>query len=755
MKFSTSGIGQSPAMVRIANVAKLAQQRRVVKLVARTAILACGLEQAVYAEVPTSKAQDNEVTAANTEATAAGNEEIIEHIIVTSRAQALYRTAVTSAGKLPTHPLDSSQTISAITKQLIEDQGARNAQDLYRNISGVTVYSYGGVSARGFRQEENFYDGLRGDPYNAFSVPQLFNIERVEFLKGPAGMLYGQAAPGGIFNYVLKKPEFDGAGNTRITLGDNSRYGVSGELTGPISADVAARGGLFFESRDTQRTHADSEVLVADGGLAFRFGDNRLTAQLIHLNTDLGGNRIRGVPTDDDGNFLADRRWNANEEEDFLKLNSSSAQFRWDGAIGDDISYDIAARYIDAEERQEYHNNRRVFDSDDDGRPDALIREFRKQLRTNEIVSLGANAIWTRTLSDTIRNRVLIGADYTDDQGYEESARARGDRDSTPESTVPTPLSFANPQYGITNRDNYELSINNPGTDLVTEQFGIYLLNEFSIGNLIFTGGIRFDTFDNRVDESDFASDFSDDKITYRAGLVYKATPDLSFFGQYATSFEPQEVETQITGAGGPFDPSAGDMVEVGVKGYLLGGRLQPSLAIYRIKRTNIVQSTETDPENDGVDNFVALGEVTSEGFDIDLAADITPDWVTTLTYAYNRARVTEDGGLGDIGDAGDRVANAPEHQLGFWTRYQFRPLGLAVAFGGDYVDERINRNGQRVKSYIVFDTSLIYETDDWKLLLRVDNLFDKTYASSGFTEAIGHFPGAPRSVFLEFSRFL
>ena len=719
--------------------------------VALTVILAAFVAQPIYAQAPASGTQDDEKATSSSQEPALRDDEVIDDIIVTGRARSLYRTSETSAGKLPIDPMESSQTISAITKELIEDQGARTSQDLYRNISGVSIFSYAGVTARGFRQEENFYDGLRGDPYNAFSVPQLFNIERVEFLKGPAGMLYGQAAPGGIFNYVLKKPQFNSDGNVRVTVGDNSRYGVSSELTGPITTNVAARGGLFYESQDTQRTNADSEVIIGDGGLAFQFGDNLLTAQLIHLDTDLGGNRIRGVPTDDDGNFLADREWNGNEEEDFLRLDSTAVQFRWDGIATDNFTYNVTGRYIDAEERQEYHNPRALIDSDDDGIPEGVVREFRKQLRTNEIFSIGANAIWSTDYSDNVTNRVLVGADYTNDEGYEEAARARGRDDSTPQSTVPTPLTFLDPQYGVTNRQNYELQINNPGTDLVTEQFGIYLLNELTIGNFILTGGIRFDNFDNSVD----TTDFSDDELSYRAGLVYKATPNLSFFGQYATSFQPQDVETQVPGAGGPFDPSEGDMVEVGAKGFLLDGRLQPSLAIYRIKRTNLVQNTELDPENDGVENFIALGEVTSEGFDFDLAADITPDWVTTLTYAYNKTRVTEDGGLGDIGDVDDRFANAPEHQFGFWTRYQFRNLGLAIALGGDYVGERISRSGQTVKSYTAFDASLIYENDDWKLLFRVDNLFDKTYASSGFTDRIGHFPGAPRAVFMEVARRL
>lgn len=130
-------------------------------------------------------------------------------IVVTGRAQKLYRVEETSSGKLDTPPLESSLVITTITEQLIEDQGARDAQDLYRNISGVSFFSYAGVTARGFRQEEIFYDGLRGDPYAGFSVPQLFNVQRVEFLKGPSGMLYGPGAPGGLFNYITKKAQAD------------------------------------------------------------------------------------------------------------------------------------------------------------------------------------------------------------------------------------------------------------------------------------------------------------------------------------------------------------------------------------------------------------------------------------------------------------------------------------------------------------------------------------------------------------------
>jgi iron complex outermembrane receptor protein len=160
------------------------------------------------------------------------------------------------------------------------------------------------------------------------------------------------------------------------------------------------------------------------------------------------------------------------------------------------------------------------------------------------------------------------------------------------------------------------------------------------------------------------------------------------------------------------------------------------------------------DVDGDGVDDLVAFGEVTSKGVEFDLAADLTNNWVLTGSYAYNDTRITKTNGATVITNSvGDRFANAPKHKAGFWTRYQFPKLGLALALGGDYVDVRTSISGQKVRPYTVFDASVIYKLGPWSTLLRVDNLFDETYAASGFIDRTGHFPGKPRSVFLEVSR--
>lgn len=667
-------------------------------------------------------------------------------IIVTGRAHKLYRVDETLTGKLPTDPLASSQNIAVITEQLIDDQGARDAQDLYRNISGVSFFSYAGVTARGFRQEEIFYDGLRGDPYAGFSVPQLFNIERVEFLKGPAGMLYGPGAPGGLFNYVTKKPEDRFAAEVSGVVGTEDRYGGSAEITGPLAVGLAGRAGIFYEDRDTFRYHASSETLIGDGGLSYDFGPAKLTLQGTHYDQDLAANRLRGVPTDERGNFLASRRWNHNEPSDYLRLRSDVAQVRLDAQPLDSLSFDLALRYNDAREEQQYHEPRGLFDSDGDGAVDATTREFRDQVRDQETWSFGANAIWSADLG-AVKNRVLVGYDrFTGDHDF--SSRSLRGRNVATEG-LPSPLSLRDPVYGRSDSRTYALG---PFTTTLSEQKreGVYLLEEATIGPVVAVAGIRRDSF--RDDTG--SARFSGSDTTYRAGLVYRITPELSLFGQYATSFEPQDASEQDPRAGGPFQPTTGDIFEGGVKTAWFGGRAQSTLSAYRIRRSNILQSDPRgDVEGDGIDDLVSFGEVTSKGVDFDLAADITRNWVLTLAYGYNDTRITGDNGEGGLDNSiGDRFANAPEHKLGFWTRYQIPQLGLAAALGGDYVSERVSLSDQRVKPYMVFDASLIYETGPWRALLRVDNLFDKTYAVSGFLDRSGHFPGEPRSVFLELS---
>ena len=415
-------------------------------------------------------------------------------IVVTGRRhKSSTGSKTTAATKLPTEPLLSSQNVTVITGELIQDQGgARCTGHSTATFPGVSFFSYAGVTARGFRQEEIFFDGLRGDPYAGFSVPQLVNLERVEFLKGPSGMLYGPGAPGGLFNYVTKKPQNTAfSADVRGIVGNADRFGGSAEVNAPLGGDFAARGGLFYEDRGLFRFNASSRTFIADGGVSWSPGPVKLILQATLIDQELDANRLRGVPVDDDGNFLASRRWNHNEPDDFLNLRSEVLQGRIEAEPLAGVTFDATLRYNNAVEEQQYHEPRALFDSDGDGAIDASVREFRDQRREQDTWSFGTNLVWATDIGG-LGNRMLVGGDYFDGSLDFDSRLVRGG--PAPAPGVPTPLSLNNPVYGQSDSATYNL----PGfQNRLTEgyRWGAYLLDELTIGRLILTGGLRFRPF--------------------------------------------------------------------------------------------------------------------------------------------------------------------------------------------------------------------------------------------------------------------
>jgi iron complex outermembrane receptor protein len=689
------------------------------------------------------------VTAAADEA--APGDVSVEEVVITSRAQRLYRTESTTVGKIDADPLDIPQAVQVLNAQLIEDQGARDITDLYRNISGVSFFSYAGVTFRGFRQEQAYYDGLRGDPFIGFSVPQVFNIERVEVLKGPAGMLYGPASPGGTINYVTKTPRDEFGGQVKLVGGNYDRIGASGEVTGPLLAGrLSGRAGLFYEERDSFRRNASSETFIGDLGLKLKITDDlALTTQYTAYDQNLPGNRLRGVPVDLAGNFLTDISWNHNERTDFLKSSSEvyRAQLVWnpDGPVKGDFS----VRHFDAKEAQEYHEQRDLLDTDRNGVIDTITREFRDQRRAVDGLAFGGN-LSADVATGAINHRILAGGDW-----YEEntSLLSRTAVDPTRGGLVPN-LSITNPVYGRTSGANYGLA-SRPYTRSATEsrRSGVYLQDQVLLGEkLIVVGGVRYDSFRdlNKVN----GVTYKDNDLTWRAGAVFKPRQDVSIYASWSNTFEPQAAASQDPAVGGPFEPTTGSQIEGGVKTALLDGRIQANAAVYRIIRKNILQTDTTRPPINGRNQLAPIGEVTAKGFEFDLAADLTPDWVLTVNYGFNDTKVTGTvPGQAITNSIGDRFVNAPRHKVGFWTRYQVDAIRTGFGFGGEYVSERVGFDRERVKPYTVFDASITTAFDFGDVMLRVDNLFDKTYAASGFGLRNGAFPGEPRTWFVEVRR--
>lgn len=274
----------------------------------------------------------------------------IERITVSGRAQSLYRVNDGSLAMKTNTPIERTpQAVQILPLSLIEDQAATEVTELYRSISGVSQYNYASVTFRGFRQNDVRYDGVRGDPYGNVSTPQLFNIEQVQVLKGPSGALYGAGDPGGLINYVTKKPSYQRDNQLKLSTGSDDFVSGSLELSGPVLDydNQRYRVGIYQDHENPYRNNTDKRNRTLDFGYAFDIGqDSSLTLQYTNVMQHNGGERLRGLPADENGNFLVDRKFNFNETADFLDLDANVFQATLEHNFNAWLSGSVNLRYF-------------------------------------------------------------------------------------------------------------------------------------------------------------------------------------------------------------------------------------------------------------------------------------------------------------------------------------------------------------------------------------------------------------------------
>ncbi|EGM76708.1 TonB-dependent siderophore receptor [Rheinheimera sp. A13L] len=667
----------------------------------------------------------------------------LEVIEVKGRAQTLYRASQSSVGTRTDTDLELvPQSIQVLPEALIRDQAARQVTDLYRSMSGVSAFSYSGVTFRGFRQDEILYDGVRGDPFNGFAVPQLFNVQEVQILKGSSGALYGSSAPGGLINYVTKKPQRSSKNQLEFALGNDSYWQGSLELSGPLTEQQAYRFGYYRDSEQPFRWNTKVKNDILDLGYLIDLTDSTsLTLQYNTVTQDYQGARLRGVPTDDQGNFLGDRAWNHNEATDFQSLDADVWQVRADHEFNSNWRTDLTWRHYENTELQNYHEPSCSYDTDGDGVVDYCRRQFRDQRRENTANSVTWNNILEFSTAG-FNHQLLLGADTMTQDSY---FLGRNVAPIEVQGGKVPGISLTNPVYGLTSAADYDIgSIKSDPTDTTAVRQGVYLQDQLDLTsswNLLL--GVRWDSFEDKNNRA--LSKVNGSDSSWRVGSTYQLTDWVRLYALKGTGFSPQASTSQVPEVGGPFEAEQSSIIEAGARFSLLNDAIRLNVATYQMIRNNILQ---TDPRGDvggdGRDDLIALGEVKSKGLELDLLGDLTDSWVLNVNYAYNDTRIVESNSA--ITNAvGDKFANAPQHQVGIWSRYELDSINSAIAAGMDYVSDQLSIDGQHVKSYTVFDMSWQTRWQQWLFQANVKNLFDKTYATAGFIERTGHFPGEPR----------
>lgn len=664
-----------------------------------------------------------------------------------------YTDTSASATRTSAALIDIPQAIVVLPARLIEDIGALDTKDLYRFMSGVSDSPYSSTVVRGFTQREVLVNGIKGNPYGSldgdinnagFSTSQfrLSNLERVEVLKGPPSVLYGSGEPGGIINYVTKKPKERRESRVMLGTGQYSQALFEGEITGPLtpSRTVLARGAVYFEDRDSFRFNANTRNTHLVGGLTWRPSARTSVGVEYEFIDQLNdAHRLRGVPVNPAGDFLADYRWTATEPADFTDLQANVAQVRLDQRLGTRLRLDSTFRWLSSDRAENYHEPRGITDNGT-----LMQREFRDQFRSNDDWSWNANLNAPVRLGGT-NHDVSIGADVVTQDFFYRFATARQQNTGGP---VP-PLSLAAPAYGLTDPASYGLTAASFSVDTAdTTRFGLYGQDLIGLGRHVnvLIGG-RVDDYNDDGFSGGRSLEGGQTAATGRVGVVVKPVPTLSFYATTANGFTRAPILSQTPSANGPHDPETSLLIEGGAKSEWLGGRLQLAAAFFGITKQNVLRPDPNfGPSGDNTNAVLPVGEIRNRGLEVDLAGTVLPRWNLAFNYAYLDSEILEDVNPALIGRP---MPNAPPHTVGLFTRVDL-PLGGAASGSLGYVGRREEPfAGIVAPAYTVVDLQYFQQiTSAARLLVRCENVFDVEYAASAlFAARAGNIPGQPRTL--------
>ena len=696
----------------------------------------------VLSIVPTSTAQ----TEVDTEV----DEEI--EIIVTDEAEDNYYVPDTSTATRTDTPLrDLPQSVQIIPQQVIEDRQATSLEEIVTTSSGVTFSgdNFGrsiNIGIRGFNNTAILRDGFR--VYNRFAqgIPETANLERVEIVKGPSSVVFGESEPGGLINLVSKQPLSEPFYNLQLQLGNDSFVRFPVDLSGPLTetANLNYRLNTLYQYEESFRDLDNGfERFFVAPTLAWQIADNTdLSFNLEYTNetrpVDLGTTLSGGEPADIPRERILNNPSDRGEREFINTGYTFEHRFNRDWKISN------AFRYISNNFGQKDNETVAVpvlFNEN----TNVLTRTFTQQEREEDSFTLYTN-VEGNFATGKIEHNLLFGIDLNHSQT---DLSTRFD---------PFPLNSDNPNLtsiNIFDPDYDAFPAPNPeaidffnNDDVTNDRLGIYLQDKIDLlDNLILLAGLRYDTFDQTITNNLNNTEVSQnsDAVTPRIGIVYQPIEAISLYTNYSQSFNPKPFLYNRSADGSLLEPESGEGFEVGVKADIVPNRLAATVAYFNITKENVVTEDAFNP-------FLAVvtAQQQSQGIELDLIGEIQPGWNIIASYAYIDSEITEDNNPDLIGS---RFPNIPENSAGLWTTYEIQQgdlEGLGLGIGFNYVGERQGGlpNSFEVDSYFLTNAALFYNRQNWQLRLNFNNLFDVDFIETVDTSTVrGISPGRPFQV--------
>ncbi len=652
---------------------------------------------------------------------------IEDQIIVTGERAAYANIRTSSATKTDTALVDIPQSISVINRDLIDDQAFRTLADVARYVPGLGFgQGEGHRDAPVLRGNQStadlFIDGVRDD---AEYFRDLYNIERLEVLKGPNAMIFGRGAGGGLINRVTRKAEFET--NRAITLsgGQFASGRADVDVGGAVSDAVALRLNAFYENSDSYRDFTGKELFGINPTGAVKLGPEttlRLSYEYFRDRRDVD----RGVPSRNGLPFDGDR------SAFFGNPDESNADFDRHGVVGvlehafsDDLTFRNSLSYA---VNDKFYEN--VFAS---GAVDAVTGDvaiqsyFSSQQRRNLFNQ--ADLVW-KTNTGPLAHTILFGVEA----GFQKTENFRTPNNAAGTVNISAPTTFApSPFLGVQNDNLVDLNL-----------VGVYLQDQIEIGRYFqIIGGVRYDRFDLEFDDQRIGQpDFSrvDEVFSPRGGVVFKPIENASIYFNYSKSFLPQSGDqfNALTASFAALEPEVFENLEIGAK-WNLSDRLELAGALYRLDRDN---TRAVDP----VTLLTVLtGSQRSKGVEVTLAGSLTDKWEIIAGYSYQDAEITATT---TAAPAGRALALVPEHSFSLWSTYQVLPrwrVGAGVVHQGDRFATL--SNAVTLPDFTRVDAAVYYALSDAiDLQVNVENLTNALYFPTAHNDN-NITPGAPRNV--------
>lgn len=662
----------------------------------------------------------------------------------TSEGTDSYATQAVTVGKGAQRLRDIPQSVSVVTRQQLDDQNLNSLSDAMRNVTGMNVENLGAGSnianfvARGYSVDRLQVDGL-STPAGSGNMSAGFDLamyDRIEVLRGPAGLYQGTGEPGGTINLVRKRPMQDFAFSAQATVGSWDYYRSMVDLNTPFDNEGKVRGRFIaaYEHRGSFMDRVTSErptlygVIEAD--LTPQTTVTAGIAQQYHHSKP-----SFGLPAYADGTLLDVRRstnlsadWNRIKEKTFELF--ADLEHRLDD--GGRISASVFYRDADTPTRLFTWANRAVDPAT--GNTGLVAWSYRNHWKTT-----GADVNLNLPVQAFGREHsLLVGADYS----YTHKDFSYGG------GTV-FPINIYDP---VTDIPKPEMARVN-GNDGRVSQFGVYgRLNVQLTDPLKLVAGARLSWWKNDSRNANaYFNEFSQnvDRLNARptpyAGLIYDLGSQWSVYASYTSIYQPQ---TEIDVQGATLKPRMGRQIETGVKGELLDGRLNTHAALFQIVDRNRAM---TDPDNPLYS--IAAGKVRSQGFETEVSGALLPGWEVVAGYAYTDTKYLQ-APQSSKGRTFSQLT--PRNAVNLWTRYRFsQPAlqGWSVGGGlryssGFYQQSRDVRWTQG--SFTTVSAQVGYRYDKHlEGTLTVDNLFDRVYYEKLGGASRQNYYGTPRSVML------